>query len=148
MASSDFRVLGRDITLRMTEDGSLLKESTAIQKLSFKINLKLLEEGFLGEGAQRHREIFDSVGLMWSVEPEGKEIFLLIYDVYQRARTGQANPPKINMGFRIQFASGATVRITVPDIQFDDIGNLDISGRDAFAAQTFSGKSDRYILNT
>ena len=148
MASGDFRVLGRDITLRMTEDGALLKESTAIQKLTFKINIKLLEEGFLGEGAQRQREIFDSVGLAWSVEPEGKEIFLMIYDVYQRARQGTANPPKINMSFRIQFANGATVRISVPDIQFDDIGNLDVTGRDAFAMQTFSGKSNRYLLNT
>jgi len=54
---------------------------------------------------------------------------------------------QINMGFRIQFPSGTIVRVTVPDIQFDDIGNLNVSGRDAFAAQTFSGKSNRFIVD-
>jgi hypothetical protein len=144
---NDFRVLGRDITLRATEDGQLLTELTAIQNLNFKINIKLLEEGFLGEGAQRHREIFDSVSLTWGIQPEGKQAFQVCVDVYERARTGQANPVQINMGFRIQFPSQTVVRITVPDIQFDDIGNLNVSSRDAFAAQTFSGKSNRFIVD-
>ena len=145
--ANDFRVLGRDITLRATEDGQLLSELTAIQNLHFKINVKLLEEGFLGEGAQRHREIFDSVSLNWGIEPEGKQAFQLCSDIYQRARTGQANPVQVNVGFRIQFPNGTIVRVTVPDIQFDDIGDLNVSGRDAFAAQTFSGKSNRFILD-
>ena len=143
--ANDFRVLGRDITLRATEGGILLTEMSAIKNLQFKINIKLLSEGFLGEAALRHREIFDDVGLTWGIEPEGKTSFELVNDVYQRARAGQANPVQINMGFRIQFPSQTIVRITVPDIQFDDIGNLDVSSRDAFLAQTFSGKSDRYI---
>jgi hypothetical protein len=144
---SDFRVLGRDVTLRATEGGVLLKETTAIKNLTFKVMLKLLSEGFLGESALRHREIFDEVQLTWGWEPEGVQVFSLIQDVYLRARTGQANPVQINIGFRIQFPSQAIARITVPDIQFDDIGNLNVSGRDAFADMTFSGKSNRYILD-
>ena len=143
--ANDFRVLGRDITLRATENGLLLAEMSAIKNLQFKINIKLLSEGFLGESALRHREIFDDVGLTWGIEPEGPSSIVLMGDIYQRARTGQANPVQINMGFRIQFPSQKIVRITVPDIQFDDIGNLDVSSRDAMLAQTFSGKSDRYI---
>jgi hypothetical protein len=145
--ANDFRVIGRDITLRATEGGQLLSEITAVKDLTFKLTLKLLSEGFLGESALRHREVFDEVQLTWGIEPEGKQVFGLIADVYQRARTGQANPVQINIGFRIQFPSGTIVRITVPDIQFDDIGNLNVSGRDAFAAMTFSGKSNRYIID-
>ena len=144
---SDFRVLGRDVTLRATEGGILLAETTAIKNLQFKINIKLLSEGFLGEAALRHREIFDDVGLTWGWEPEGVQVLSLCRDVYERSRTGQANPVQINIGFRIQFPSQAIARITVPDLQFDDIGNLNISGRDAFADMTFSGKSNRYILD-
>ena len=144
---SDFRVLGRDVTLRATEGGILLAETTAIKNLQFKINIKLLSEGFLGEAALRHREIFDDVGITWGWEPEGKEVFGLVNDVYERSRTGQANPVQINIGFRIQFPSQVIARITVPDVQFDDIGNLNVSGRDAFLDMTFSGKSNRYILD-
>jgi hypothetical protein len=144
---SDFRVLGRDITLRATEGGVLLNETTAIKNLTFKAVVKLISEGFLGEAALRHREIFEEVQIAWGWEPESKQVFGLVRDVYERSRTGQANPIQINMGFRIQFPSQVIARITVPDIQFDDIGNLNMSGRDAFADMTFSGKSDRYILD-
>jgi hypothetical protein len=144
---SDFRVLGRDITLRATKGGVLLNETTAIKNLTFKPIVKLISEGFLGEAALRHREIFEEVQIAWGWEPEGKQVFGLVRDVYERSRTGQANPVQINIGFRIQFPSQVIARITVPDIQFDDIGNLNMSGRDAFADMTFSGKSDRYILD-
>ena len=144
---SDFRGIGRDVTLRATSNGSLLKETTAIKNMTFKVAIKLLSEGFLGESALRHREVFEEIQVGWGWEPEGKEAFGLVRDVYERSRTGQANPVQINISFRVQFPSGVIARFTVPDVQFDDVGNLNISGRDAFLDQTFSGKSDRYILD-
>ena len=145
---ADYRILGRDITLRVTEGGTLLTEITAVKNVSFKPVQTLLSEGFLGEDAKRHREIFEEVQVSFAVEPEGKSIFLAQLDIHNRARTGQSSPAvQINLSFRLLFPqSGAIVKMTVPDIQFDDIGNLDVSGREAFASMSFSGKSNRYIL--
>lgn len=143
---ADYRILGRDTTVRITSGGTLISEITAIKSGTFKPVVTLLSEGFLGEPAKRHREVFDEVQVGISFEPEGKDAFGLQLDVYNRARQGQADPVKINISFRYQFPSGAIVKITVPDVQFDDLGNVDISGREAFVGMTLSGKSDRYIL--
>lgn len=143
---ADYRILGRDVTLRMTSGGSLVSEVTAIKSASFKPVQTLLSEGFLGEPAKRHREVFDEVQVSFSIEPEGKKVLEMQMDVYNRARQGQANPVQINLSFRFQFPSGTVVRITVPDLQFDDIGNVDIGARESFVSMSFSAKSNRYIL--
>ena len=142
---ADYRILGRDTTLRLTQGGVLLAETQAIKNLDFKLVLTLLSEGFLGEAAKRHREIFDEIDLSFGVEPEGKEIFQMQYAVYQRARNGGVQTVQINMGFRLQFPSGQIIRMTVPDLKFGNIGDISNSGREAFVAMAFTAKSDRYI---
>ena len=147
-AMPDYRILGRDITLRVTEGGTLQTEITAVKNVSFKPVQTLLSEGFLGEDAKRHREIFEEVQVTFSIEPEGKYIFLTQLDIHNRARTGQSSAAvQINLAFRLLFPqSGVVVKMTIPDLQFDDIGNLDVSGRESFASMSFSAKSNRYIL--
>ena len=142
--ANDFRILGRDTTLRMTMNGALQSETTAIKVSSFKPVVTLLSEGFLGESAKRHREIFDEIDVGFSVEPEGKQIFQMQQELYLRARTGQSTV-QINLSFRLAFPSGAIFKISVPDLKFSDIGNVDFSSREAFVGMTFAAKSDRYI---
>ena len=142
--ANDFRILGRDVTLRMTENGVLLNETTAIKVGNFKPVVTLLSEGFLGEAAKRHREIFDEIDVGFTVEPEGSQIFQMQYQLYLRARTGQ-NSVQVNLGFRLAFPSGAIFKISVPDLKFSDIGNVDFASREAFVGMTFAAKSDRYI---
>jgi hypothetical protein len=142
---TDNRILGRDITIRATQGNTLLDEVTAIKNLTVKIGLKLLSEGFFGEAALRHREIFEEIVVNFGIEPEGEQIFRLVYAVYQRSRTGQANPVQINLAFRMQFPSGKIIKITIPDIQFENVGDLNVASRDAFADMTFAAKASKYI---
>ena len=142
---SDYRVLGRDTTLRLTQSGLMLAETTAIKNLDFGPEFTLLSEGFLGEAAERHREVFKAVDVSFSVEPEGSEIFRMQYAIYQRARSGQANNLQINLGYRIMFPSGQIIRITLPDLRFSDPGKLANAGRESFLTQSFAAKTDRYI---
>ncbi len=141
---SDFRVLGRDATMRLTQNGSLLAETTALKDINFKLAQTLISEGFLGEAAKRHREIFDEVELTWNVEPEGKEILQMQYAIYNRARSGQSDL-QINLGFRIAFPSGVIARITVPDLKFGVNGDLAVPNRESFVTMAFSAKAGKYI---
>jgi len=145
--ATDYRVLGRDTNIRITQSGILLTEITAIKNLDFGPELTLLSEGFLGESAERHREVFKSVDVNFVVEPEGESIFQLQYAIYQRARSGQANDLQINLGYRIQFPSGTIFRMTLPDLRFSDPGKLANAGRESFLSQSFAAKTDRYIPN-
>lgn len=143
---SDFRILGRDTTMRLTQNGILLAETTALKNIDFKPVQTVISEGFLGEAAKRHREIFDEVDLSWNVEPEGSEILKMQYAIYNRARTGTGNLI-INVGFRLAFPSGKIVRITVPDLKFGTNGDLGVPGREAFDTMAFAGKAQKYIPN-
>ncbi len=142
--ANDFRILGRDTTLRLTENGVLKNETTAIKVASFKPVVTLLSEGFLGEQAKRHREIFDEIDVGFTVEPEGTQVFQMQFDIYNRARTG-LSAVQLNLSFRLAFPSGAIFKISIPDLKFSDLGNVDISSREAFVGMTFAAKSDRYI---
>jgi hypothetical protein len=140
----DYRVLGRDATLRLTQGNVLLAETTAIKDINFKVVQTLISEGFIGEAAKRHREVFDEVDLTFNVEPEGKEILEMQYAIYQRARGGQ-NDLQINVGFRIAFPSGVIARITVPDLKFGQNGDLAVPNRESFITMAFAAKSSKYI---
>ena len=142
----DFRILGRDSTMRLTQDGVLLAETTALKNIDFKPVQTLISEGFLGEAAKRHREIFEEVDVSWNVEPEGKEILQMQYAIYNRARQGTGNLV-INVGFRLAFPSGIVVRITVPDVKFGTNGDLSVPSREAFDTMAFAGKAQKYIPN-
>jgi hypothetical protein len=141
---ADYRVLGRDTTLRLTQSGVLLAES-AVKNLDFGPEFTLLSEGFIGEAAERHREVFKSIDVSFGIEPSTVEIFQLQYAIYNRARSGLLSTVQVNLGYRIQFPTGQIVRITLPDLKFSDAGKLANSGREAFLTQTWTAKTDRYI---
>ena len=145
---TDYRILGRDTSLRLTQNGQLLQETSAIKNIDFKPEITLSSEGFLNEAGDRHREIFKAIDVSFGVEPEGAQILQLQFDIYTRARSGLDSGLQINLGYRLLFPSGSIVRLTLPDLKFSDIGNLTNSGRESFLAMTFAAKTDRYILNT
>jgi len=144
----DYRVLGRDSTLRISQGGALITEITAVKANDFKPVFTLISEGLIGEAAKRHREIFDEIDVTFSVQPEGLAILQMQSQLYARARSGQNLAAyQVNLAFYILFTSGQTARITVPDLKFSDPGGLINAGRETFQVMNFAAKSDRYIPN-
>lgn len=142
---ADFRILGSEITLRITRDGALVSEITTIKDLTWKIGLKLISEGFLGETANRHREIFEECSGSFAIVPENTAAMEMQQAVYDRARRAGAADTVINLGIRLEFPSGTVFRVTFPDIHFETIGDFNASGRDSFATMSFSWKCPKYI---
>lgn len=143
---SEQRIFGREVTLKILLDGQLQTEITAIKSCSFETRQKIITEGYLGEGAQRQDEILDEVGGAISINPEGPGIFQLQRIVYERSSARTAAPPTIDLGFRVQFPGGVSVRITVPDIKLEPIP-FNVSGRDAYPEITLNYKASSYILS-
>ena len=144
---ADYRILGRDTSLRLTQSGSLLAETSAIKNIDFAPEITLSSEGFLNEAGDRHREIFKAIDVSFSIEPEGTQILSTQFALYNRARSGQVNDLQVNLSYRLLFPSGAIARIILPDLKFSDIGKLTNAGRESFIAMSFAAKTDRYILN-
>jgi hypothetical protein len=142
--NADYRILGRDSTMRLTSNGIVLEETTALSNIDIKLVQTLLSEGFLGEVSKRHVEVFDEVDVSWNVEPEGSQIMLMQQAIYQRAR-GDTTPLQINLGLRLAFPSGTNVRLIIPNLKFGVNGDFSVPGREQFDKMAFSAKATAYI---
>ena len=146
--SAPTRILGQDVTLRITQDGVALSQITAVESATFHPKVRTLSEQFLGETAMRQDEIFDEVDVSVVIQPEGIQLFQMQLDVVNRAIVRQqAGRPTFNFSFKISFPAGGSARILVPDLSFD-LGPLNVPERDQYANLNLAGKSDRYKLLT
>ncbi len=144
--SNELRVLGRSVTVRITQDGALLSEITAIKNFTFETRQKILTEGYLGEGANRQDEIFEEVGGSFTVNPETTQILALQKAIMERSQRRQSGDTVINCTFRISFPNGQVARITIPEMQFDPIV-LNIDARDSYPGMSFTYKSNRCLIS-
>lgn len=144
---SEFRILGKSVTVRLTRNGALLSEITAIKSFSFETRHRVITEGYLGETAQRQDEIFDEVGGSIGIHVSGTEILELQRLVTDRSTRRLADDEKVSITFRVAFPNGDSARVTVPDVKIDPIG-LNVGSRDGYVDTTISYKSDRYTLTT
>jgi hypothetical protein len=142
---AELRILGRETTLRITSGGLLLSEITTVKDVTWKLGIKLITEGYLGESANRHREIFEECSGTFNIVPEGTSALSLQQEIYNRARQAGVNDVQVNLGLRLQFPSGALFRVTFPDIHFEAIGDFNAPSRDAFVTMAFTWKSTKYI---
>jgi hypothetical protein len=142
---ADFRILGNEITLRVTSGGILLSEITTIKDLTWKLGVKLISEGYLGEVANRQREIFEECSGSFNIVPENAAPFQLQNSIYTRALQAGPADVQINLGIRLAFPSGNIFRITFPDTHYETVGDFNASGRDSFATMAFAWKATKYI---
>lgn len=142
---ADFRILGSETTLRITSGGLLLSEITTVKDFTYKLGLKNIAEGYLGEPANRHREVFEECSGGFSIVPENLTPFDLQNIVYLRARQAGANDKQINLGIRLQFPSGSIFRVTFPNLTFENLGDFNAAGRDVFDVMNFTWKTDKWI---
>lgn len=142
---SDLRLLGQEVTIRLTQDGNLLSEITSIKDWTFEVRTRILSEGYLGETANRQDEIFEECGGSFTVHPEGTEILSLQRAIFERASRRSVNATRIQSTFRCQFPSGVIARITIPDMFFGPMP-FNAGSRDAYVAMNFTYASSSYIL--
>lgn len=140
------RLFGKEVSIRLTRNGALLREITAIKNFSFEPRQRIVTEGYLGETANRQDEIFEEVGGSFVVHPEGMEALDLQRLIFERSSRRIANDEKVSSTFRLQFPSGIVARITIPDMKFDPIP-LNASQRDAYVEMSFTYKATSYLLN-
>lgn len=143
--SQKTRLLGRDVQIRLASGGVPLTTMTAIKDFTFTTNQRILSEGFLGEDGNRQDSIYDDISGSFSIEPEDPEIFLLQRAIYDKARARRQGDVQITLSCRASLPNGKVVKFTFPEMEFDPI-SVNVGGRDAYVAVSFSFKSEKYIL--
>jgi hypothetical protein len=143
--ANEFRVFGKEVTIRFTRSGNIISEITAIKNFTFETRQRIITDQYLGETASRQDEIFDEVGGSFTVHPEGTDILELQKLIADRSQRRQSVDEEINCTFRIAFPNGASPKITIPDMHFDPIP-LNVPNRDAYVEMSFTYKATGYLL--
>ena len=139
------RVFGRDTSVRVIQDGNLLSEFSAVDSWTFDVNVKRVEEGYIGETANRQDEIYESVSGSIPIKVEGPDALRLQEAIALRA-TRRSNPQvKIDLVFRISFPNGVIARIAVKDVKFETVP-LNQGGRESYLAMTLNWKAPSFRL--
>ena len=141
--SDELRLLGREVTLRVSQDNTLKRESTAVKSTTVEVGTKLISEKYLGESGARQDEIFEEMRGNAHFHITGAELLQLQNDVYTRSRKRTANPTVISLGFRCEFPDGTIARISVPDVKFEPIP-FNATAQDAYVEMTLTWKAERY----
>lgn len=131
----DQRIKGQESQIFMTEDGSTLAQFDSIQDTEITVKLDLLEEGYLGETADRYDEIFKGLACTFSAHITTGAVFDVVQAIINRA---QRRVPGTVFNFKttLQFPSGERKRIVVNNIFFSDIP-LTLPKRDQYAVLKF-----------
>ena len=126
----------------MSVAGQLEAAITAIRNFNLQLELKVLEEGYLGEVTNRHDDIFEGVSGSFETVPEGKDIFVLDQFLIERAqRKRDINASQVNATAKFNFPNGDAPVLLVPDMKFDPT-SINTSGRDQYVAAPYSFKAD------
>ena len=141
----DQRVKGQEIQLFMTQDGTTLAQLDSIQDTELTIKLRMLEEGYLGETAQRYDDVFDGFAATFTVHMTTGTVYDIVQAVIDRARR-RVPGTKFNLKMSIQFPNGQRKRVLVSDLFFSEIPNA-VPKRDQYASMKFSvGSSNGRFL--
>lgn len=143
---SELRILGRDTTVRIVEDNELVDAFTAAQSWSFVVNIKRLEEHYIGASAVSLDEIYESVSGSTPFHLQGLAAIKMQKRIADRAMKRSNPQPIYSLNFRIVVPNGGVARITVPDIKFGDIP-LKAPNREGYVDMSLDWKASMYQLS-
>ena len=142
------RLRGDECQVRITQNGVLLRTLTAIKSVDIILKIEKKNEGFIGEGTQRHDEQYMGCAGTIQFQPESQEPLQLAFAVRDRAsRRVAQGAVRVNMVLVANFPNGDRPKMTVQDMQFGDIP-FNVAGREQYVSQTFDFEADDVSLLT
>lgn len=133
------RIKGQEVSLGFTGPNGSVNVGEAVQSFEAELDIQTLEEGYLGEVANRYDDIFNGVSGTVKVHMESSDWFRFTQAVQDRAQRRTAAGGKFSATATFAFPSGQRFRLTFEDIFF---GALPVSsgGRAEYVTATVAWK--------
>ena len=138
------RVKGQETIITILKDGELQARIDSISDAEVTFDIEILEEGYIGETANRFDSIFNGMTIKISGHMTNKQLITLATAVVQRAqRAGGVN--RIDMAITLIFPGGDLVTISVPDVHFQSIPITD-GGREEYVGYSLEAKGSEFEI--
>ena len=139
------RLKGQEVYLTIKKDGVPLVQIDTIQSAEIEFEQTLLEEGYLGEVADR----VDSVFNLMRVNVEGhtnSQAYLELFDaIVKRSQNAAGGATRIDVVGSFAFDNGDFPTIALLDVYFEGMP-MNIGGRAEHVSFTLSGKCSQYKI--
>lgn len=113
------RLRGQETSVIIVADGQILKTITKIQSTEVNTEVKILEEGYLGETVNRYDEILIGYNGKIKFHVDNPDFVDFIQLLTERA--ARRREFKVNITTTFSFANGQTRRAQLQDVAFGDI---------------------------
>jgi len=114
------RIKGQEVSVVIMAGGDLQSQLTDIQNFNCTMKLRKIEQGYLGETANRFDEIYDGCELDFEMHVHSQDWFTYLQSIFDRAR--RRTPDVVfNVTATLFYPNGETPTIKFPDIKFGDM---------------------------
>lgn len=134
---ADQRIKGQETEILVLADGQA-QSFTDIQSFEFSQETETLEEGYLGEKANRYDEIYKGYTFSMEMHNSSPELFNFLQILKDRAQR-RTPGTTINIKTTLNFPNGDRSRVILNDAFFDASG-ISFGGRDEYGTTTIPGK--------
>lgn len=112
------RLKGQENILTFTDPDGLVENLGAIKSCEAELDIQILEEGYIGETANRFDEIYNGTGGSAEMHLENAKWFSFTAKVQERATRRAPAGGKFSITSSFAFADGTRVRVTFEDVFF------------------------------
>lgn len=135
---------GDDIVIGVTLDGEEQEGLSNVQSFSSNVEMRLVEENFLGESGPDVSEISDGASGSIGLKPSAPGAYEFILAIYERANRNNPNLV-VNILEQITFAGSGEVRVLLyPDVAFGTAG-MSMPSRDSHKDITLNWRTGKKV---
>lgn len=139
------RIKGQETIITILQDGDLRSRIDSITDAEVSFDLEILEEGYLGETANRFDAIFNGMGIKLTGHLTNKQFIDFTQAIVGRAQRRAGGAIQIDIATTLVFPGGDLVNIGIPDVQFGAVPFSD-GGREEYVEWTLEGKASEFEI--
>ncbi len=137
------RIKGQETIVTILSDGDLQARIDSIRDAEVTFDLEILEEGYLGETANRFDAIFNGLTVRLTGHLTNKQFIDLTQAIVGRAQRRAGGAGRIDIATTLVFPGGDLVNIGIPDVQFGGIP-ISTGGRQEYTEWTLEAKASEF----
>lgn len=139
------RLKGQDTFCIIEQDGQFKERIDSIVDCEVTLDIAILEEEYLGDGAKRFDTIFEGVTVSLTLHHSNKQGILLGDAAAKRGARQAGGLIQLNVTTMLVFPNGDTITILVPNLSLGSVP-ITIGGRPDYVTSKLEGKSGEYQI--
>lgn len=139
------RIKGQETIMTVQRDGEPQLRIDSIQDAEVTFEMEVLEEGYLGETANRYDAIYNGMSIRLAGHLTNRQLIDLTEAIVLKAQRRTGGAVRIDVAMTLVFPGGDLVTILIVDVHFQSVPVTD-GAREDYVGFTLEGKASEFQL--